>query len=95
MINWLRVLQISKEILAIDEFNVNACVSPKSFLRNVLCSINSSLAPSLSVLCTLKGAKGTKVTFFQKFAMAASNKLNSDEFYRFEKRHKELLKLKV
>ena len=33
--------------------------------------------------------------FFQKFAMAASNKLNSDEFYRFEKRHKELLKLKV
>ena len=27
VINWLRVLQISKEILAIDEFNVNACVS--------------------------------------------------------------------
>ena len=29
VINWLRVLQISKEILAIDEFNVNARVSPK------------------------------------------------------------------
>ena len=31
MINWLRVLQISKEILAIDEFNVNACVSQNIF----------------------------------------------------------------
>ena len=27
LINWDRVLQISKEILAIDEFNLNACVS--------------------------------------------------------------------
>lgn len=43
----------------------------------------------------IEGRQRDETDFFQKFAMAASNKLNSDEFYRFEKRHKELLKLKV
>ena len=47
VINWLRVLQISKEILAIDEFNVNACVSKKG---GIVTLILYSLTPSLSVL---------------------------------------------
>ena len=47
VINWLRVLQISKEILAIDEFNVNACVSKKG---GIVSLILYSRAPSFNVV---------------------------------------------
>ena len=68
IINWIRVLQISKEILAIDEFNVNACVSLNFGVQSILKEhgvfyILLSLATSSSVLRIPKGAKETKMTF--------------------------------
>ena len=68
MINWLRVLQISKEILAIDEFNVNACVSLNFGVQSILKEhgvfyILLSLAPSSSFLRISRGAKGTRMNF--------------------------------